>query len=149
MAMTARRDAEHDVLENSLNHMHDDIIRVPRCRSLRRVLMPRRTGRRIDGQTARVRKLLLFDLAPAASSEEVAAKLRISPRTLRRKLRKEQTSLRKLVYELRMRLALRYLDDMILTVEEIAHAVGFSGPAGLRRALRRWARRTPPDRWHP
>lgn len=144
--MTGRRNAEHDVLANSVNHTHDDIIRPPRFHSLRRVLMPRRTRRRINGLTARVRKLLLDDLALAASSEEVAAKLRISPRALRRKLREEHTSVRRLVYELRMRLALKYLDDMILTVEEIAPALGFSGPAGLRRALMRWTRRTPPDR---
>jgi AraC-like DNA-binding protein len=75
--------------------------------------------------------------------DAVARRLKIPPRTLRRRLHEEGTSYRALLDELRMQVSLRYLRETQLTVEEIAAALGFSDAAGFRRAFRRWTRRTP------
>jgi AraC-like DNA-binding protein len=67
----------------------------------------------------------------------------MSARTLRRKLREEDTSFRQLVDELRRDFALRYLRDTDLTVEEIAETLGFSDAANFRHAFRRWTNTAP------
>jgi AraC-like DNA-binding protein len=75
--------------------------------------------------------------------ELVAQNLNTSPRTLRRKLREENSSFRQVVDELRRDMAIRYLHDTNLTVEEIAETLGFSDTANFRQAFRRWTKTTP------
>jgi AraC-like DNA-binding protein len=67
----------------------------------------------------------------------------MSPRTLRRKLSEHGTSFRKLVDELRMHVAIKYLRDTKLTAEDIASVMGFSDAANFRHAFRRWTGRAP------
>jgi Helix-turn-helix domain len=67
----------------------------------------------------------------------------MSARTLRRKLREEKTSFRKLVDELHMEMAIRYLRETDLTVEHISELLGFSDVANLRQAFRRWTKAAP------
>jgi AraC-like DNA-binding protein len=62
---------------------------------------------------------------------------------LRRKLREEKTSFRNVVDELRMQMAIRYLRDTDLTVEDIAESLGFSDAANFRHAFRRWTNAAP------
>jgi AraC-like DNA-binding protein len=47
------------------------------------------------------------------------------------------------VDELRRDMAIRYLRDTDLTVEEIAETLGFSDAANFRQAFRRWTKTTP------
>jgi AraC-like DNA-binding protein len=54
-------------------------------------------------------------------------------------------SFRKLVDELRMHVALKYLRDSDLTIADIAHSLGFSEAANFRHAFRRWTQRAPLD----
>jgi AraC-like DNA-binding protein len=75
--------------------------------------------------------------------EDVAQSLNISARTLRRKLRDENSSFRQVVDELRRDMAIRYLRDTDLTVEEIGETLGFSDDANFRQAFRRWTKTTP------
>jgi AraC-like DNA-binding protein len=67
----------------------------------------------------------------------------MSERTLRRKLQDEHTSFQKLLGELRMHVAIKYLRDTDLTPDEIADALGFSDAANFRRAFVRWTKETP------
>jgi len=101
---------------------------------------------KMDSLAEKVRKLLHVELAWPASFEEVAASLRMSPRTLRRKLREEGTSFREVISEVRIQLVEKHLGEMILTLEEIAHGLGFRNAAGLRRAIARWTRAAPARR---
>ncbi len=64
-------------------------------------------------------------------------------RTLRRKLSDENTSFRQVADELRMEMAIRYLRDTELTVEDIAELLGFSDAANFRHAFRRWTNAAP------
>jgi AraC-like DNA-binding protein len=52
--------------------------------------------------------------------------LRVSPRTLRRKLEQEGTSFRELIDELRAHAAIKYVRDTDLTIEDVAYALGLA-----------------------
>jgi AraC-like DNA-binding protein len=95
------------------------------------------------GLIGKVRQALMINLMRATSFEDVANSLDMSARTLRRKLSEEKTSFRKLVDELRMDMAIKYLRDTDLTVEDIAEALGFSDAANFRHAFRRWTQAAP------
>lgn len=95
------------------------------------------------GLVGKVREILLVNLARPTSFNAVARHLETSTRTLRRKLREENTSFRELVDELRMQMAIKYLRDTDLTVEEIAFSLGFSEAASFRQAFRRWTKGAP------
>jgi AraC-like DNA-binding protein len=85
-----------------------------------------------------VREALLVNLARPTSFNAVAKHLKIATRTLRRRLKEEDTSFRKLLDELRTQVAIKYLRDTDLTVEDIAQALDFSEAANFRHAFRRW-----------
>lgn len=95
------------------------------------------------GVAGKVREAVLHNLARPTSFNAVAKDLKMSVRTLRRKLQEENTSFRTVVDELRMQMAIKYLRDTDLTIEEIAFVLGFSEAASFRQAFRRWTHETP------
>jgi AraC-like DNA-binding protein len=95
------------------------------------------------GLVGKVRQLLLVNLLRPSSFDDVAKRLNMSTRTLRRKLRDENTSFRKVLDELRRDMAIKYLRDTDLTIEDVSHAMGFSEVTGFRHAFRRWTKATP------
>lgn len=95
------------------------------------------------GLAGKVRQLLLTSMLRRLSFSDVAGHLNMGARTLRRKLREEKTSVRKLVDELRMEMAIRYLRETDLTVEHISESMGFSDVALFRQAFRRWTKAAP------
>ena len=97
------------------------------------------------GTAGQVRRLVSANLARPGSLHSVARHLKMSPRTLRRKLHEEKTSLRKIVDEVRTYAALKHLRETTLTVEQVADRLGFSDEANFRRAFRRWTKGAPRD----
>jgi AraC-like DNA-binding protein len=95
------------------------------------------------GLCGRVRRILLENLIRPTSFDKVANQLNMSPSTLRRKLRAENTSFRQLIDELRMNVAIKYLRDTEMTVESISDALGFSEASNFRQAFRRWTKVAP------
>jgi len=85
----------------------------------------------------------MASLMRPVSVVRVADAMNMSVRTLRRKLSEENTSFRALVDQLRMTMAVSYLRDTDLTVEEIAASLGFSDAANFRHAFRRWTKAAP------
>jgi AraC-like DNA-binding protein len=93
------------------------------------------------------------DRARAALSEELqagnvtahglAARLKVSVRTLHRSLAAERTSYRRLLDQLRLDITERHLRDDRMSVAEIAFLVGFSELSAFHRAFKRWTGRTP------
>lgn len=81
--------------------------------------------------------------APALTLDAAARRLRLSPRTLQRRLRDEGTSLHEVVDDARRELASRMLTQSGLGIAEIAFALGFSEPGALHRAFKRWTGMTP------
>ncbi|MBP2192722.1 AraC family transcriptional regulator [Nocardia goodfellowii] len=105
-----------------------------------RMLEARRSRR---GISARVRALILADIDHAPSAADIAARLHLDERTLRRHLRAEGTSFRELVDEVRSALAADLLTLDRLTLTEIARRLGYHDAAGFSRAHRRWTGRAP------
>jgi AraC-like DNA-binding protein len=95
------------------------------------------------GIAGKVRQILMTNLLRPMRFEEVASRLGIGARTLRRDLRNANTSFRKLVDELHRSIAIKYLRDTNLRVEDVASLMGFSEAAAFRRAFRRWTNMMP------
>jgi AraC-like DNA-binding protein len=95
------------------------------------------------GIAGRIREIILVDLAQHTSFDSVAKRLKMSTRSLRRKLQEEGTSFRDLVGEVRAQMAIKYVRDTDLSIEEIAYALGFSDASAFRHAFRRWTNAAP------
>lgn len=81
---------------------------------------------------------------PVSDVETMAALMHVSPRTLQRKLGAERTSFRDVVEEARRDLTIELLDGDA-PLEQVARAVGLSGPSALVRAFRRWTGKSPSE----
>ena len=97
------------------------------------------------GAVGKVRQFLMMNLLRQTRFDDVAKNLNMTARTLRRRLSEENTSFRLLVDELRRDIAIQYLRDPDLTVEDIAEALGFSDAANFRHAFRRWTKAAPQE----
>ncbi|MGP0172861.1 AraC family transcriptional regulator [Pseudomonas sp. NCHU5208] len=92
----------------------------------------------------RARRILLAQLAEQRPElHAIAEALALSPRTLQRRLGEAGVSFNQFVDETRQLLTLHYLRETSLALEDIALRVGFSEPASLLRAFRRWTGRSP------
>lgn len=101
---------------------------------------------RHESVTSSVRKLLLEGMTGRkVSIEEIARKMHVSRRTLHRQLAAEGITYKKLVDDLRRRLALQHLETRRIGVDEIAFLLGFSDSAAFYRAFKRWTGRTPQE----
>ena len=67
----------------------------------------------------------------------------MSPRTLQRRLQEEGTSHLRVLEGARQHVATHMLASTSLPIAEIADALGFSEPAALHRAFKRWTGMTP------
>jgi AraC-like DNA-binding protein len=70
--------------------------------------------------------------------ERVAKRLRTSPRTLQRRLHRDDRQFRDVVEDVRKMLALQYLRESTLSVDQTAYLLGFSTSSAFGRAFRRW-----------
>jgi AraC-like DNA-binding protein len=95
------------------------------------------------GMAGRVREIFLGCLGQPINFEQIAGRLKMSSRSLRRRLEQEGTSFRELIDELRAHAAIKYVRDTDMTIEDIAYALGFSDAAAFRHAFRRWTKSAP------
>jgi AraC-like DNA-binding protein len=110
-----------------------------------------RACQRILGPTPRkrdilhdVRELVIDRLAKGAVQfDAVARELNMSSKTLERRLADRKTTFSTLLDDARSGLAKHYLTDTDLRLEQIAYLTGYSEPAALVRAFRRWTGTTP------
>ena len=79
----------------------------------------------------------------AVNIDAVARTLAIGRYTLFRKLKAEGVTFRQVVDELRHKMAVQYLRDKKLPVNETAYLLGFSDPAAFSRAFKRWTGQRP------
>jgi len=97
------------------------------------------------GVAEQVRQTLLASIGRRTNFNEIAGQLGMPARTLRRKLQEQETSFGELIGELKSHLAIKYLRDTQMTVEDIASALGFGDAANFRQSFRRWTKMTPQD----
>lgn len=77
------------------------------------------------------------------SLERVAAELKLSPRTLQRRLAKHSVRYGDLLDSAREGAARGYLSDPQLSVAEVAYLLGFSEQSSFNRAFKRWTGKAP------
>lgn len=99
---------------------------------------------RDDSLQTRIRFLLQrYDLEQMPELDEISRLLAIAPRTLRRKLMHEGTSIRQIKETLRRDFALKLLVSEHLSVQEVAEQSGFAEAAAFCRAFKRWTGLSP------
>lgn len=90
-----------------------------------------------------IQKMLLASPSRIPPLPEVAARLHLSPRTLRRKLEAVGSSYNMILEDVRKKLAIRYLLDTPLTTEAISEKLSYSDAANFRHAFKRWTGTAP------
>ena len=95
------------------------------------------------GLPARVRGALATTGDAPRSLIEIAKELRMSPRTLKRKLAEHDTTFTQIRDDLRRQRALLLLDNRQLTISDIAAKLGYSELPNFTRAFRKWTGQTP------
>lgn len=96
-----------------------------------------------EGLVAKVRRILLSSPGSFLPVDEVASHLATSTRTLSRGLQDVGTSYQKILDEVRKEMAIEYLRNSNLPIEEIAALIGYSDPSNFRKAFRRWTGHAP------
>ncbi|BES72027.1 AraC family transcriptional regulator [Marinobacter nanhaiticus D15-8W] len=94
--------------------------------------------------TGRIRGLIGRDFSrPVPDFEWIASELHVSPQTLRRRLKQENTSFQEIKDLLRRDLAIYHLGKKERAINDIAHLVGFTEPSTFHRAFKKWTGMTP------
>ncbi|ARN72718.1 AraC family transcriptional regulator [Oceanicoccus sagamiensis] len=97
----------------------------------------------VQNTTTAVRRLLIQSAGQFLNISEVADRLHVSERTLRRRLSAESTTFTVVFEEIRNLLAREYLSETSLTVAEIAYLLNYAETVNFRRAFVRWNGQTP------
>lgn len=95
---------------------------------------------RMEGRLAtRVRDALILQFSQGTPTKETTAKiLFMTPRTLLRRLKTEGVTYSSVLNQLREELALKYISQGKLPLNEVASRLGFSDYTAFSRAFRRW-----------
>ena len=86
----------------------------------------------------RIRMILLRKAGHFPPMDQIAERLHMSERSLRRKLEGEGTSYKEILGDVRMRLAGEYLKNVRMKTQEISDLLGYSEVAAFNRAFKRW-----------
>jgi AraC-like DNA-binding protein len=97
-----------------------------------------------DGFVDAVQRWMMDELPDREPSiAAIAAKQRMSARTLQRRLQDSGTSFAAVLSDLRHALALRYLHDQRIAIGEVGFLLGFRDVTAFHRAFKRWSGMTP------
>ena len=92
-----------------------------------------------------VRDAIVDSIGSEQSIENIASKLAVTERTLRRRLSEEGASFRELYIDARMAIAHELLASAGLNVETVSWRVGYAEPASFARAFSKKFGKTPGD----
>jgi AraC-like DNA-binding protein len=96
-----------------------------------------------DGVAGQIRRELGRTPGRFPGIRDMADRLAMSERTLRRRLAAENLSYKRLLLDFRMELARHYLSSRAMTVADVAHLVGYSDTANFHRSFSRQVGQTP------
>ena len=98
-----------------------------------------------DNETlvSRIIQIILSNPTRFPSLDEVASQICVSPRTLRRELKKLNTTYQTLLDDARKKMAIKLLKNTAMTVQEISEKLSFKDPTNFGRAFRKWTGKTP------
>jgi len=92
-----------------------------------------------------IRTMLINQPGRFDNVDAIAERFGMSVRTLHRRLAAEGIAYQSIVDDVRHRLALQYLDQTSMTIEQIAERVGFADASNFRKAFKKWTGRAPSD----
>lgn len=95
--------------------------------------------------TQRIRHRLLDCAGHYPTLEDMAEELGLSRRTLIRHLKQEGSAYQVLLDDVRKELAVWYLEQTSLPVDQVAERLGYQDPSNFSRTFRRWFGQTPRD----
>ncbi|MBN9088040.1 MAG: helix-turn-helix transcriptional regulator [Reyranella sp.] len=91
-----------------------------------------------------VRELVLDDIGKEPPRLGAVAKaLKLSPKSLERRLRFRRTSFSRIVDDIRRDLSSQWLRDTDMTLDQVAFLAGYAATAAWLRAFKRWTGTTP------
>ena len=91
----------------------------------------------------KVKKIIFSHKEELPSFEKVAKELCLHPRTLGRRLKQYNTSYQIILDEVRKELALEYLSNPKIQIDDIAFSLRFNDASSFYRAFKKWTGRTP------
>lgn len=92
-----------------------------------------------DNHAAQLKRMLAELMAAGEANADSACRaLRLSRRTLQRRLKAEKTSFQKVLQEVRAVLAISYLSDDRLKALEVAMLLGYSSISSFTTAFKSW-----------
>jgi len=92
-----------------------------------------------DNIAAELKRMLADLLAHGEANADAACRaLKLSRRTLQRRLKAEKTSFQKVLQEVRADLAVRYLSDKRLKALEVAMLLGYNSISSFTTAFKSW-----------
>lgn len=91
----------------------------------------------------RVRRFVMAEPRRTPDLGQMASKLNMGARTLRRRLNEQGTSYQRICDEIRMSLAMEYLERTDMNVQEIAYLLSYTEASNFQRAFKRWTGKTP------
>jgi AraC-like DNA-binding protein len=92
-----------------------------------------------DNYAARLKRMLAELMAEGEANADAACRaLKLSRRTLQRRLKAEKTSFQKVLQEVRAVLAISYLKDDRLKALEVAMLLGYSSISSFTTAFKSW-----------
>ncbi len=97
-----------------------------------------RSRRGEDAIVTRLREVVVRSAGRFPSLDEAAEEVGVSGRTLRRRLREHGETFQSVLDSTRADLAMQYLTNTDLTVQEVASLVGFTEASNFTRAFRKW-----------
>ncbi|MFT5766992.1 MAG: AraC-like DNA-binding protein [Halioglobus sp.] len=93
--------------------------------------------------TVQVKNLLRLTLKEREpNSEHIAEILNMSSRTLQRKLNAENTQYKNVLSDVRLELSVYYLENTTLSLDQIAHELGYAESRSFYRSFKQWTGRT-------
>lgn len=96
-----------------------------------------------DDIPTQVRAMLNHQQGYYPQLEQVAERLFMSSRTLKRRLQQSGLGFQQLLDEARKRDAIKLLQNTSLTIEQIAQRLGYTDPANFSRAFKKWTGENP------
>jgi AraC-like DNA-binding protein len=106
------------------------------CRQQCQLLQARLRGS--DELISSIREIVVSSMGQLPHLPEVAHRLAMSPRTLRRRLQERHTTYQHILDEVRIELAKEYVTTTHLSVDQVAARIGFTEATTLRRAFKKW-----------
>ena len=134
-------DFEAAELERTLPHFNERVNEAATFEATRALAQIEGTER----CSAQVYDQLAAQSPVVPSMDEIARKLGMSGRTLRRRLKQEGKAFPTLVAEVLRDRALQLLSDPKASVKEVAYQLGFATPNAFHRAFKRWTGGSPSE----